>query len=85
MPEYTSMRSKAVYEGISRPLQVVFSELIKHADNSLIEGQRSDQRQAELFANGFSKLDGVTQKSNHQPVWCDIEERYVSRAVDWHR
>lgn len=46
-------------------------------DFSVIEGIRTDERQAKLFAEGKSQLDGINKKSKHQP-----DEVGFSQAVD---
>lgn len=51
---------------------VGYALAISEQDFFVAEGMRSLERQKELYKQGFSKLDGVTKKSNHQ----------VGRAVD---
>lgn len=58
-------------------LQLIFNEVIKYYDTTILEGVRSDERQKDLFDEGLSKCDGKSVKSKHQ--------RYVdgySYAVD---
>lgn len=47
-------------------------------DISILEGARSDERQFKLFQAGRSKLDGITEKSNHQVT----EDEPLSKAID---
>jgi len=55
-------------------LQILFNEVIKHYDCTILEGYRSIERQKALFDAGRSKIDGIYKKGKHnyQP----------SRAVD---
>lgn len=59
-------------------LITLFTEVIKEYDNSITEGARSTERQQELFAQGKSKLDGITKISKHQIT----EGRSKALAVD---
>jgi len=61
-----SKRSQARLETCHPDIQKILNELIKIYDISVLEGSRSDDRQAELFALGRSKLDGKNKKSKHQ-------------------
>ena len=58
-------------------LVVVFLAAVRMQDCTILEGVRSDERQAELFHQGKSQLDGVTKKSKHQ-----IKQDGWSHAVD---
>jgi len=71
MPRF-GKRSKRRLQGVNSDLVNLLNEVVKGYDITIIEGLRSAERQAELFAQGKSKLDGVTKKSMHQ----------TSRAVD---
>lgn len=71
MPRF-GKRSKERLRGVDSRLREVLEEVVKHYDITVIEGLRSAERQRKLFADGKSKLDGVTRKSNHQ----------LGRAVD---
>ena len=56
-------------------LKSLMNEVIKHVDITVLEGHRTVDRQAELFSQGKSKLDGSPgkmSKHNYSP----------SRAVD---
>lgn len=48
-------------------LQKLFKEIIKIIDCSILEGQRTPERQEELFKAGKSKLKGGKSKHNHTP------------------
>tara|TARA_R100000049_G_C1858139_1_gene22727 strand:- start:30 stop:380 length:351 start_codon:yes stop_codon:yes gene_type:complete len=63
----------------------LFQSVIEHVDCTVLEGVRSDERQAELCRQGKSKLDGVTKKSKHQ-VKADGYSHAVDVAfypIDW--
>ena len=47
-------------------LQKLANAVIPFYDFSVLEGHRSQERQMELFADGKSKLDGVSKRSKHQ-------------------
>ena len=53
-------------------LQLLFNEVIKHYDCTIICGHRGEKEQNEAFMNGFSKLKFPKSKHNSMP----------SRAVD---
>ena len=67
-------RSLLQLETCHEDLQRVLREAIKYVDFSVIEGHRSREDQQKYFAEGRSKLDGVTKKSRHQS--------FPSEAVD---
>jgi peptidoglycan L-alanyl-D-glutamate endopeptidase CwlK len=58
-------------------LQALFREVVLRFDCAILEGVRSDERQADLYHQGKSKLDGVRQRSKHQ-----AGPDGLSRAVD---
>tara|TARA_E500000305_G_C3918212_1_gene186781 strand:+ start:354 stop:692 length:339 start_codon:yes stop_codon:yes gene_type:complete len=58
-------------------------EVIKHIDVTVLEGHRSVERQAELFRQGKSKLDGSPgkmSKHNHKPSLAVDVAPY---PIDW--
>lgn len=67
MPSF-SKRSRERLETCHPDLVRLFLAVIEHHDCTILEGARSDERQAELYRQGKSKLDGVTKRSKHQPV-----------------
>lgn len=73
-----SKTSRSRLETCHDELQRLFNEVIKHKDCSILEGARSDERQAELYFQGKSQLDGVFKKSNHQVT----KDKPKSFAVD---
>ena len=76
MPTFSS-RSLSRLETCHPDLVRLFHSVIEHVDCTVLEGVRSDERQAELFRQGKSKLDGVTKKSKHQ-----VKADGYSHAVD---
>jgi peptidoglycan L-alanyl-D-glutamate endopeptidase CwlK len=67
-------KSRERLETCHPDIQMILTELIKIYDFSVLEGHRSQETQMQYFAEGKSKLDGVTIKSKHQS--------YPSMAVD---
>ena len=57
MPRF-SKTSLDWLEGCHTDLRKLMLEVIKHIDVTVLEGHRSVERQAELFRQGKSKLDG---------------------------
>lgn len=71
-----SQRSKKALIGVHPELVRLMEEAIKNTpvDFTIVEGVRTPQRQAELYAQGRTKpglkvtnADGIKKKSNHQP------------------
>ena len=74
MPRFSN-RSKTRLESCHPDLQRLMIEVIKQVDITVLEGFRSTDRQAELFRQGKSKLNGLPgkmSKHNYSP----------SKAVD---
>jgi len=71
-----SESSKSKLDTCHKDIQLILEELIKYYDFSVICGIRTIKEQIELFEEGRSKLDGVTQRSKHQGI------NGVSMAVD---
>ena len=65
-------RSKKHLVTLDKRLQKVLNEVIKHVDCSVIEGQRSEERQNKLFTEGKTKVKYPNGRHNASP----------SRAVD---
>ena len=76
MPAF-SRSSRSRLDTCDPALRRLFTEVVKRSDCTILEGARSDARQAELFRQGKSKLDGVKRRSKHQPG-----NDGLSRAVD---
>lgn len=69
-----SKRSKDNLSTADEKLQLLFNEVIKEFDCTVIEGHRSLERQKELFYKGASQIDGISKKGKHN--------YFPSRAVD---
>lgn len=59
-------------------IQKIWNEVIKEKDCIIICGARTLEDQKKAFAGGFSKLDGVAKKSEHQVS----KEKPLSTAID---
>jgi len=59
-------------------LQKIFNEIIKTRDCTIICGARTLEDQQKAFEGGFSKLDGIIKKSEHQVS----KDKPLSTAVD---
>lgn len=60
-----SKRSLDNLKNVDERLVRICNELIKRIDFTVIEGFRTPERQKELYANGFSKIDGISKKGKH--------------------
>ena len=84
MPSY-SAKSRSRLETCHENLQILFNEVVKSFDCTIVSGHRTREEQAALYAQGRDKpgnivttKDGVVELSKHQGV--DGEE--PSWAVD---
>ncbi len=59
-------------------LQKIFNDIIKTRDCTIICGARTLEDQQKAFKDGFSKIDGIKNKSKHQIS----EDQPLSLAVD---
>ena len=71
MPRF-GKRSKERLLTCEKDLQMVFNEVIKHVDCSVLEGHRSKDRQNSLYEDGKTKVRYPNGRHNSSP----------SRAVD---
>jgi len=71
MPRF-GKRSKERLATCEKDLQLVFNEVIKHVDCSILEGHRSKDRQNSLYEDGKTKVRYPNGRHNSSP----------SRAVD---
>tara|TARA_R100001594_G_scaffold14129_1_gene30089 strand:- start:1376 stop:1771 length:396 start_codon:yes stop_codon:yes gene_type:complete len=71
MPKF-GKRSKERLETCDNRLQLVFNEVIRYVDCSILEGHRSGERQNKLFEEGKTKVKYPNGRHNANP----------SRAVD---
>ena len=82
MPRF-SKTSLDRLEGCHTDLRKLMLEVIKHIDVTVLEGHRSVERQAELFRQGKSKLNGSPgkmSKHNHKPSLAVDVAPY---PIDW--
>lgn len=77
MPKF-SKASAAKLATCHPDLQKIFNEIIKTHDCTIICGARTLEEQQKAFRGGFSKIDGITKKSEHQIS----EEKPLSTAID---
>jgi hypothetical protein len=77
MPSF-SKTSKARLATCHPDIQKLWNEIIKEKDCIIICGARTLEDQQKAFAEGFSKIDGVTKKSEHQVS----KEKPLSTAID---
>jgi len=66
MPSF-SRASASKLDTCCPELRHLFRKVVETHDCTILEGVRSDARQAELYRQGRSKLDGVAKRSKHQP------------------
>jgi len=79
MPGY-SERSKDRLLTCDPKLQVVFSEVIKHFDHTILEGHRDRESQNEKFRRGLSKLRYPDSEHNKEPSKAIDAAPY---PIDW--
>ena len=77
-----SAKSRRVLDSCHSDLIMIFEIVLPMMDHSNIEGERTVERQRELFQAGKSKIDGVTRKSkhNHRP---SLAIDAVPYPIDW--
>ena len=80
MPSFSS-KSLQRLETCHIDLQTLFEEVVRRYDCTILEGQRSKERQAELVEQGFSK----TQNSKHllTPSMAVDVIPYPFKSSDW--
>lgn len=61
-----SDKSKAKLDTCHEDIQAIMNEVIKVYDFTVLEGQRTKDKQQEYYKKGLSKLDGINKKSKHQ-------------------
>jgi peptidoglycan LD-endopeptidase CwlK len=79
MPRF-STRSKQRLATCDEQLQVLFNEVVKHFDCTIIEGYRSRQRQNQAYDAGRSKLKYPQSKHNRKPSLAVDVAPY---PIDW--
>ena len=79
MPRY-SKRSKERLASCDHQLQDLVNEVIKHIDCSILEGNRSKERQNKLYDEGKTKVRYPNGRHNSNPSKaCDV----TPYPVDW--
>lgn len=74
MPYNYSSKSKSKLETCHKDIQLIFNEVIKTFDCTILEGHRSLERQLKLYNQGKSQINGVDKKGKHNYL--------PSKAVD---
>lgn len=77
-----SKRSKENLSTADERLQLLFNEVIKEIDCTVIEGHRSLERQKELFDKGASQIDGISRKGKHNH-FPSLAVDVVPYPLDW--
>ena len=79
MPKF-SVRSQQKLETCHPDLQLLFNEVVKIFDCSILCGTRSEDEQDELFRQGMSKVRYPDSKHNHTPSLAVDVAPY---PIDW--
>ncbi len=79
MPSYSQKSLKQLYSCHSQ-LQILFFEIIRHYDCTILEGHRSEERQDELYRVGQSKVEYPDSKHNTIPSMAVDVAPY---PIDW--
>ena len=66
MPRFSN-KSKKELDSCHLKLQLLFNEIVKDYDCSILEGTRSDSRQNQLFKEGSTKEKAGESKHNYKP------------------
>jgi len=77
-PRFSSKRSQIALHTVHYDLVKICNIVIEYMDFSALEGARTLDMQKHYFAQGRSKLDGVTKRSKHQVS----EDSPLSFAID---
>ena len=75
-----SQRSKNNLATASEPLQILFNEVIKKVDVTVIYGHRNKQEQELMVAQGYSKLNFPNSRHNSWPSQAVDAAPY---PIDW--
>ena len=79
MPNYSQKSLKQLYS-CHPQLQLLFFEVIKHYDCTILEGHRTEERQDELYRIRQSKVEYPDSKHNTIPsVAVDV----APHPIDW--
>tara|TARA_Y100001938_G_C8076764_1_gene426576 strand:- start:1781 stop:2173 length:393 start_codon:yes stop_codon:yes gene_type:complete len=79
MPRF-GRRSRERLATCEKDLQMVFNEVIKHVDCSILEGHRSKDRQNALYEDGKTKVRYPNGRHNASPS-CAVD--VTPYPVDW--
>ena len=83
---YFSKRSQERLATCDSHLQVLFNEIIRKRDCTILEGHRGKKRQNELFAEGKSKLEYPKGKHNKNPSEAvDVAPYFPGIGVSFNR
>ena len=83
---YFSKRSQERLATCDSHLQVLFNEVIRKRDCTILEGHRGKKRQNELFAEGKSKLEYPKGKHNKNPSEAvDVAPYFPGIGVSFNR
>ncbi len=84
-----SKRSKDNLDTAHEDLQLIFNEVIKHIDCTVISGYRSPEEQNKLYQQGrtepgniVTNIDGYTKKSKHN-YSPSLAVDVVPYPIDW--
>ena len=79
MPKF-GKRSRKALKSCDNRLQIVFNEVIKTVDCSVLEGHRGQARQDKFYEEGKSKVKYPSGRHNKYPsMACDV----VPYPIDW--
>lgn len=79
MPKF-SQKSKSQLDTCDRRLQIIFNEVIKHIDCTILEGFRDKKKQNEVFEKGLSDVKWPDSKHNIKPSLALDVAPY---PIDW--
>ena len=78
-----SQRSNDKLETCDKKLQRVFNEVIKHYDCTIIEGHRTNERQAELYRQGRSKIEKGGKHNGLPSKAVDVAPYIKGKGIPW--
>jgi LAS superfamily LD-carboxypeptidase LdcB len=86
MPEFSD-KSLRILGTVHQDLQIIFMEVVKHYDCTIISGLRTMKEQKDLYAKGrtddgdiVTYKDGIDRQSNHQ---SGMAVDAVPYPIDW--
>ncbi|MFW9927764.1 MAG: M15 family peptidase [Candidatus Thorarchaeota archaeon] len=80
MSYHYSQRSLDNLKTCHSDLQLIFSKVIKIADNSIVEGYRNEEDQEKYFKEGKSQVHYPHGKHNHMP---SMAVHAIIYPIDW--